>query len=109
MHFRECGGGGRGGEREGEGKEGGGQASGVLRASNPAFSDITVGPLYSLATFPECLPPAYPSVHTGRVFGQYGWKYKIQVTIRMRKLYKAPLKDSFGVLKAPIIVAQGKL
>ena len=41
----------------GKGKEGGGQASGVLRASNPAFSDITVGPLYSLATFPECLPP----------------------------------------------------
>ena len=63
MHFRECGGRGGssgGGERangEEGGRAGGGQASEVLRASNPAFSDITVGPLYSLATFPECPPP----------------------------------------------------
>ena len=52
------------------------------------------------------LPAAYPSVHTGRVFGQYGWKYKIEVKVRMRKLQSSKaLKDSFEVLKAP----RGKL
>ena len=89
MHFRECGGG-RGGERGREGGREAGKQAGSLGHLIQLLA-ILLWDHYTalLLSQSACLLPAayaYPSVHTGRVFGQYGWKYKIQATIRMRKL-----------------------